>query len=138
MARKAVTPKKKKKAIRPRPAKPAAPPAQVGDNPSAREDQFIRERTAPLMPKGSPPPAIRERGIAGGEEALEQAPAEKRRDLMDEYRRRQRERQPPPPARTRGDFGPDASDASEAPAPPAASNWIPIGPSVLRLSLIHI
>ena len=51
MARKAVTPKKKKKAIRPKQAKPAASPAQVGDNPSAREDQFIRERTAPLMPK---------------------------------------------------------------------------------------
>ncbi len=99
MARKAVTPKKR--ANPPKRTKPIAPPAEGGDNPSAREDQFIRERTTPLTPKGGPPPAIRERGVFGGEEALDQAPAEKRRELMDEYRRRQRERQPPPPAHPR-------------------------------------
>ena len=82
MARKAVTPKKKK-ANPPKRTKPTTPPAQGGDNPSAREDQFIRERTTPLTPKGSPPPAIRERGIPGGEDALEPHTADTRRDLMD-------------------------------------------------------
>ena len=105
MARKAVTPKKKK-ANPPKRTKPTTPPAQGGDNPSAREDQFIRERTTPLTPKGNPPPAIRERGIPGGEDALEPHTADTRRDLMDEYRRRQRERQPPPPAYPREAFGP--------------------------------
>ena len=128
MARKAVTPKKKK-ANPPKRTKPIAPPAEGGDNPSAREDQFIRERTTPLTPKGGPPPAIRERGIPGGEDALEPHTADTRRDLMDEYRRRQRERQPPPPAHPREAFGPEAP---QAPGPPQASNWIPIGPSVVR------
>ncbi len=134
MARTPAAPKKPKPVRRP---KKATPPEQ-GDNPSAREDQFLSERLAPLAPKGGPtlPPLIRERGGFGPADA-EPPPPPSRRDLLEEYRTRKSSRQTPPsPSTPREAFGHGEDEqpggSREAPAPPPAQNWIPIGPSVVR------
>ncbi len=90
--------------------------------PDAREWAFLSHRFAvaqppgqefeTLLPPSTPPPA----GTITGRLALDF-----RLRLIDAYRMRQRESAPP------AGFA-----APEAPVPPPANNWIPIGPSILR------
>lgn len=120
------------------PRQPAGPPpeAEPEGGPRRRQAEFLEERTQPMRPKGTPPrppvtPEGLEQGPAGeapeAKELEERLEPHARRRLIEEYRRRQR-------GQLGGGAGPmgAAPEGPQAPAPPPANNWIPIGPSVVR------
>jgi hypothetical protein len=110
--------------------KPLERQAEPEGGPGEREREFLEERMTPLAPKGAPrPPAPvtpKEPGQPLEESPL---PPDFRRRLVQDYRRRQQAQQPPPVPPERGAGEPEQP---EAPQPPPANNWIPIGPSVVR------
>lgn len=106
--------------------------AEPEGGPAWREREFLAQRTTPIRPKGTPPPPAPVTAPESDEaEEPPQAaalPPDFRLRLVEEYRRRQQEQQPPPAAAP-AESGPEQP---EAPQPPPANNWIPIGPSVVR------
>lgn len=94
---------------------PGTPPLKI-DHPDNRENAFQGQRFAQIVPRNAPPT----RGISPPE-----LPPDFRLRLIEQYRQRQQS--------TRA-LSPDAPGIStrEAPLPPPANNWIPIGPSVVR------
>lgn len=93
--------------------------------PGERSREFLEERMTSLTPKGAP----RMTAAATPKELgqiLEESPLppDFRRRLVQDYRQRQQIQPPPLQA--------EELVQPEAPQPPPANNWIPIGPSVVR------
>ena len=126
------------------PEKPEEEQREPEGGPSDRLEQFMEERFAQL---GGGDKEAEETEAAPGIERFasrtldRQAepprgplPSDFRREVVQEYRRRQRAKRARERPAERGEAeGPAADDdAPLPPAPPPASNWIPIGPSVVR------
>src|SRR5215217_6194871 len=104
------------------------------DGPYERERQFLEERLSKLAPKGSfRRPSISLPTEETGEEPPEDSrlPSDIRHRIIREYRKRQ-QAQSSSAAASRQATDTEGSGPPEAPQPPPANNWIPIGPSVLR------
>ncbi len=82
----------------------------------------LRRRDAPPVPPAVLP-SYGQPYVAEGERPL---PPDFRRSLIAEYRQHQKAVLPPPAVFAPGELPP------EAPLPPPANNWIPIGPCVVR------
>jgi hypothetical protein len=114
------------------------PEAEPESGPEERQRQFIAERMTRLRPKDAP-----EESAPSSAPDLEGAPTEPEfpdalhRDAVRQYRERQRRQ-----SEESADYAstseeeahpaPGESEPPEPPDPAPASNWIPIGPSVLR------
>lgn len=144
------------------PPQPPVPEGEPEGGPLERQKEFLEERFTPLKPKDRAATVRREQpsaadspasaagraiGAQQGRQDSEGAArgagtpppdevppreAGARRRVIREYRKRQkqdaeRKRGRAPDAGARG-----AGEQPEAPQPPPANNWIPIGPSVLR------
>ncbi len=104
--------------------------AEPEGGPGERGREFLEVRLTPLTPRGIPrmraPVIPREPGQPLEESPL---PPDFRRQLVRDYRERQ---QPQQRAPVLPESGAGELEAPEAPQPPPANNWIPIGPSVVR------
>jgi hypothetical protein len=100
--------------------------AEPEGGPGERSREFLGERMTILTLKGLPRAAAPAPPGEPGQR-LEEAPLppDFRRQLVQDYRQRQQQTQPL--ARMA-----EALEEPEAPQPPSANNWIPIGPSVVR------
>ena len=104
--------------------------AEPEGGPGERSREFLEVRLTPLTPRGIPrmraPVIPREPGQPLEESPL---PPDFRRRFVRDYRERQQTQQRAPvlPKSGAGEL-----EAPEAPQPPPANNWIPIGPSVVR------
>ena len=122
--------------------KPKPEPEPEG-GPEGRREEFISERLTPLRPRG---PEDEEEGLATRsiEEAQTELPADFRASRVAAYRKRQKKQLKeeeeggarPRARRSRRarESGEEDADGEppQAPSPPPANNWIPIGPSVVR------
>ena len=101
----------------------------VGEGgPLGREQAFVDQRLAVLQPREAVPRAPVElpRSDRPSEERLGPLAPDFRQSLVAQYRGRQQSTWPPGAPRAPGALPP------EAPSPPPANNWIPIGPCVVR------
>jgi hypothetical protein len=98
--------------------------------PYERERQFLEERLSTLAPKGSSrAPTSLAPEESGQPPEGSPPPSDIRRRMIREYRKRQIAKSS---TRSRQATDKEGPEQREAPQPPPANNWIPIGPSVLR------
>jgi hypothetical protein len=104
--------------------------------PYERERQFLEERLSTIAPKRSfRPPATRTLEEPGQPPGGPPPPSDIRHRIIGEYRKRQQLAKSSASSQQETDKEDDKEDPPElpeAPRPPPANNWIPIGPSVLR------
>jgi len=101
--------------------------------PYERERQFLEERLSTLAPKGSSRPTTRALEEPGQPPEGSPLPPDTRLRSIREYRKRQRaQSQSQSSALSRPETDTERAELQEAPQPPPANNWIPIGPSVVR------
>jgi hypothetical protein len=111
-------------------------PSESEEGPLAREREFLGERLIRVRSRSEgaePGPTLRPTGVQAetpfGAPLIDVPPevARNRRQALEQFRQlRLRRLQPRPPGEAPGLM------PREAPVPPPAANWIPIGPSVLR------
>jgi len=102
---------------------------EIGEGgPVERAQAFAEQRFAVLQPREAPPraPVALPSPDQPSEERVGPLAPGFRRDLMAQYRQRQQSMLPPGAPRAPGEVPP------EAPLPPPANNWVPIGPCVVR------
>lgn len=115
------------------------PEADKEFGPLERERYFLKQRLASIQPpggrakRGARSMARAAQPSSKAKKARSPLAADFRQNLTAQYRARQRARLPRRARAARGGrkLSPGAV-AREAPAPPPANNWIPIGPSVVR------
>jgi hypothetical protein len=107
------------------------------DNPRERGRQFLGVRQAPLRPKGAAPGALASpESTRLAREPERRMPRDLRVRLVEQYRRHQRaEAEQRRAARPGEAMGGEVAEAGRSPGPsarPWVSEWISIGPSVVR------